>query len=218
VEGAIVTQEVGPVELDAAPTAHRSRRAPWVVRRDVYVGGWIVATLALVGIPLGLVWQAVSPRSAGLVLQAGAIIPDETEAFIGTDGWFALLTAIAGLIAALVVWTRRSWRGPAAVVALALGGVVGALVTALVGHLTGGGESDGKASALITLPVSLHATGLLFLESAVAVLVYGLLVAFTTRDDLGRTESAAHPQPTDHPGVGVTGWDANSRTVSSPPD
>ena len=186
-----MTQEVGPVELDMAPTAQRSRREPWVVRRDVYVGGWIVATLALVGIPLGLVWQAVSPRSAGLVLQAGAIVPDETEAFIGTDGWFALLTAIAGLIAALLVWTRRSWRGPAAVVALALGGVVGALVTALVGHLTGGGESDGKA---------------------------GALVAFTTRDDLGRTESAAHPQPTDHPGVGVTGWDANSRPVSSPPD
>ena len=96
-----MTQEVGPVELDMAPTEQRSRREPWVVRRDVYVGGWIVAALALVGIPLGLVWQAVSPRSAGLVLQAGAIVPDETEAFIGTDGWFALLTAIAGLIAAL---------------------------------------------------------------------------------------------------------------------
>jgi hypothetical protein len=213
-----VTQEVGPVELDTAPRAQRSRREPWVVRRDVYVGGWIVATLALAGIALGLVWQAVSPRSAGLVIQPGAIVPDETEAFIGTDGWFALLTAIAGLIAALLVWTRRSWRGPAAVVALALGGVVGALVTALVGHLAGGGLSTGKVGALITLPVSLHATGLLFLEAAVAVLIYGLLVAFTTRDDLGRTESAAHPEPSDQPGVGVTGWDANSRPVNSPPD
>src|SRR6478672_6847407 len=124
-----------------APTTQRSRREPWVVRRDVYIGGWVVAALALVGVPLGLIWQAVSPRSAGLVLQSGAIIPDETEA----------------LIAALVVWTRRSWRGPATLVALALGGVVGALVTALVGHLTGGGQSTGKAGALLTLPVSLHA-------------------------------------------------------------
>ena len=137
-----MTQEVGPVGLDMAPTTQRSRREPWVVRRDVYIGGWVVAALALVGVPLGLIWQAVSPRSAGLVLQSGAIIPDETEALIGTDGWFALLTGVVGLIAALVVWTRRPWRGPATVVALALGGVVGALVTALVGHLTGGGAVD----------------------------------------------------------------------------
>jgi hypothetical protein len=183
----------------------------------VYIGGWVVAALALVGVPLGLIWQAVSPRSAGLVLQSGAIIPDETEALIGTDGWFALLTGVVGLIAALVVWTRRPWRGPATVVALALGGVVGALVTALAGHLTGGGQSTGKAGALITLPVSLHATGLLFFEAAIAVLVYGLLVAFTTRDDLGRTD-APHPEPTDQPGVGVAGWVASSHPINSPPD
>src|SRR6478752_6614460 len=79
-----------------APTTQRSRREPWVVRRDVYIGGWVVAALALVGVPLGLIWQAVSPRSAGLVLQSGAIIPDETEALIGTDGWFALLTGVVG--------------------------------------------------------------------------------------------------------------------------
>jgi hypothetical protein len=184
----------------------------------VYIGGWVVAALALVGVPLGLIWQAVSPRSAGLVLQSGAIIPDETEALIGADGWFALLTGVVGLIAALVVWTRRSWRGPATVVALALGGVVGALVTALVGHVTGGGQSTGRAGALITLPVSLHATGLLFFQAAVAVLVYGLLVAFTTRDDLGRTDAAAHPEPTDQPGAGVAGWAATSHPVNSPPD
>ena len=150
------------------------------------------------------------------MLQAGAIVPDETEAFIGTDGWFALLTAIAGLIAALVVWTRRSWRGPAAVVALALGGVVGALVTALVGHLTGGGAVEpARLAPCITLPVSLHATGLLFLESAVAVLVYGLLVAFTTRDDLGRTEAAAHPQtqPTNPESASPAGTPIRARSV-----
>ena len=212
-----MTQEVGPVEWDMAPTAKRSRREPWVDRTGVFAGAWIVAALAVAGIPLGLFWQAVSPRSAGLVLQSGAIVPDETEAFIGTDGWFALLTAIAGLIAAVVVWTRRSWRGPAAVVALALGGVVGAMVTALAGHLAGGGHSTGKADALITLPVSLHATGLLCLEAAVATLVYGLLVAFTTRDDLGRTDSAPYSGPTDQSGDAAD-WDANSRPVNLPSD
>jgi len=66
--------------------------------------------------------------------------------------------------------------------------------------------------------VSLHATGLLFFEAAVAVLVYGLLVAFTTRDDLGRTDAPAHPEPTGQPGAGVAGWAATSHPVNSPPD
>ncbi len=62
-----MTQEVGrPVELDVAPTARPARRAPWFVRRDLYAGAWIVGTLALVGVPLGLIWPAVSPRTAGL--------------------------------------------------------------------------------------------------------------------------------------------------------
>jgi hypothetical protein len=182
----------------------------------VYIGGWVVAALALVGVPLGLIWQAVSPRGAGLVLQSGAIIPDETEALIGTDGWFALLTGVVGLIAALVVWTRRPWRGPATVVALALGGVVGALVTALVGHLTGGGQSTGKAGALLTLQVSLHAMGLLFLDAAIAVLVYGLLVLYD-RDDLGRTESARiRNQPTTPESASPTGTPIHVRSL--PPD
>lgn len=224
-----MTQEVGrPVELDVAPTARPARRAPWFVRRDLYAGAWIVGTLALVGVPLGLIWPAVSPRTAGLVLQSGAIIPDETEGFIGADGWFALLTAVAGLVAAIVVWTRRPWRGPAAVLSLAVGGVAGALVAALVGRLAGGGHAGGKPGALITLPVSVHAIGLLFLEAAVAVLVYGLLVAFTARDDLGRTEPSAPTDPagpsapagpTEPPDAGgADTWASDSRPVSSPPD
>jgi hypothetical protein len=162
------------------------------------------------------------------VLQSGAIIPDETEGFIGTDGWFALLTAVAGLVAAIVVWTRRPWRGPAAVLSLAVGGVAGALVAALVGRLAGGGHGGGKPGALITLPVSVHAIGLLFLEAAVAVLVYGLLVAFTARDDLGRTEPSAPADPTEPSAPagpteppdagGADTWESDSRPVSLPPD
>jgi hypothetical protein len=185
----------------------------------VHVGGWIVATMALLGVPLGLVWQAVSPRTTGLVIQSGAIVPDENEAFIGTDAWFALLTAIAGLVVAIAVWTRRQWRGPVVVVALALGGVVGALVTALIGYLTGGGHSTGNPGAVFTLRVSVHARGLLLLEAAVAVLAYGLLAAFTVRDDLGRTESAAHPEPSAQPDADDAGvWNTDSRPLSSPPE
>jgi Protein of unknown function (DUF2567) len=216
-----VTQEVErPVELGPAASARQSRRAPWVGRRDLYAGGWIIGSLAVVGALLGLVWQAVSPRTLGLVLQSGAIIPDETEGYIGADGWFALLTGLAGLVVAIAVWTRREWRGPAAVAALAIGSVIGALATEQVGRLAGGGHAGGSAGAVVILPISVHARGLFFLEAAAAVFVYGLLVAFTGRDDLGRTDASepdepASARPPDADSAG--GWGPET-PVSSPPE
>ena len=45
---------------------------------------------------------------------------------------------------------------------------------------------------------AVHATGLLFVEPAVAMLVYGMFVAFAKHDDLGRPDGWIVPDPT-HP-------------------
>lgn len=171
---------------EAQPAPGRRAREPWWVPSDLRAAAWIVGALVVVGALLGLLWQWVSPRTVGLVLPGGGIVPDETEGFVGADGWFAGLTLGVGVVAAVVVWSRRAWRGPVAVVALAVGGLAGATATALVGRLTGGGRSSGPVNTVIRLPVSVHALGLLCLQAAGAVLVYGLLVAFAARDDLGR--------------------------------
>jgi Protein of unknown function (DUF2567) len=185
----------------AQPPPERRTREPWWVRRDLLAAAWIVGALVVVGALLGLLWQWVSPRTVGLVLPGGGIVPDETEGFVGADGWFAGLTLGVGLVAPLVVWSRRGWRGPVAVAALAVGGLAGAAATALVGRLTGGGRSGGPVNAVIRLPVSVHAWGLLCLEGAAAVLVYGLLVAFAAGDDLGRDGGGrpAEPDPLSSP-------------------
>ena len=132
----------------------------------------------------GGVWARTPTR--GLAYYHNTILPDETEGFISTDGRFVVLTAIIGLIAGFVVWSRRHRRGPVAVTALAIGTVAGAGLTNLMGHLVGGGSTAGKlGTQLPRLPLEVHATGLLLIEGMLALLVYLLCTMFTTPDDLG---------------------------------
>jgi hypothetical protein len=161
-------------------------------------GAYLVAALAAVGAVLGVLWQWWSPPGPlGYVVAPHAIQPDETEAFIAGDGRFAVMCAAAGLLAGVAAWRHERTRGPVIASALAVGGLAGSLLTDLVGHLLGGGSSDGRPKAIVPeLPLMVHMRGLLLVEAAVAVLVYGLCVSFAAADDLGRPEPGG-------PSVGV---------------
>lgn len=160
------------------------------VRGDLRFAVLLAACLAVLGALLGLVWTAWSPPGPrAIVLSPGVLEPDETESFVAGDGRFLLITAVVGLLAAVLAWRRVANRGPLVLLALGGGALAGSLLTELVGHLTGGGTFEGAPNTLIeALPLSLHMQGLLFVEPAVATLVYGLFVAFATRDDLGRAD------------------------------
>jgi hypothetical protein len=182
----------------ADPPSSRARAA---TNGDVVVAGVIALGLAVVGALLGLVWQAwatAGPQAE--VLGGGRFIPDETEAFIAGDGRFLALTAAVGLLAALGAWfLRPANRGVPVAAGLLVGGLAGALLTELVGHLTGGGSATGRLVRTTSgqqfrltahLPLSLHMGGVVVIEAAVAMLVYALFVAFTVHDDLGRPDPA----------------------------
>jgi hypothetical protein len=173
------TPVTGPVPTEIAAD-HRQIRAALAV----------VALLAVVGCALGPIWSWWSPPGPlGEQIPSG-VIADETEAFIAADGRFALLTAAVGLVAALACWALRSVRGPWIAAALAVGGVIGAVLTDVIGHLVRGGGQPIPVTRTIArinhLPLQVHATGLLLVEAALAALVYALFVAFTAHDDLGR--------------------------------
>jgi hypothetical protein len=178
------------VNVDAAPPpvrpSWRRRRS-----RELRAAATIVTVLALAGVPLGLIWAWWSPPGPrALLFSGGQVQPEESEAFVAGDGRFAILVVVAGLLAGLVAWFAKAVRGTIVLLALAAGGLVGAAVTVLVGSATGGGTASGKVGTVVDeLPLSLHATGLLFLEAAAAVFVYGLCVSFAAADDLG------HPDP-----------------------
>lgn len=154
---------------------------------ELRVGAGLLLALLVVGTLLGPLWQAISPRTVGYVAAAHTVIPDENEALIATDARFVMLTGAVGVLTAVLMWTRVPWRGPTVVAALAFGGLLGALATALVGGWTGGGTVDGAVRSVVTLPVAVRAHGLLLVEALLAVTVYGVLVLFASSDDLGRT-------------------------------
>jgi len=202
-----VTDPAAPYAPVAPPPPVPGRRpsAAAPLRAAVVVLG----ALALLGVVLGLVWSWWSPaRPIGFVIGAHAVQPDETESFVAGDGRFAFLTALAGLTAATVVWFVRSLRGPLAVAAIGAGGLLGAWLTAQVGHAVGGGSATGPAQTLIPhLPLDVHMSGLLMLEPAIAVLAYGLFVAFAASDDLDVDGPAPSPYPVGVP-VGSVGFGA----------
>jgi hypothetical protein len=185
---------------------------------DLKFAAYLTAGLTALGALLGLAWSAWSPPGpAATAFGGGKFEPSDTEAFIASDGRFLVLVAAVGLLAGGLAWWRARNRGPFVVLGLGVGGLVGALLTELVGHLTGGGSFTGKRytfsdgsvhEVTLHMPLSLHAQGLLFIESAAAALVYGLFVAFAVRDDLGRPDpvrdslvAAASVDAGDHPSV-----------------
>jgi hypothetical protein len=160
------------------------------VRGDLRAAGVVVAVLAVVGALLGLVWSAWSgPQQRAFVIAPGKLFPyDEVETMAAADGRYLLLVGVSGLAAGAVLWLRRrANRGPLTVLALAAGGLLGAALTWWIGYLSGGGTYDGrKGTTIAHLPLTVHLHGLLFVEPALATLVYGILTAFAVRDDLGR--------------------------------
>ena len=161
-------------------------------RADLRVAGAVVGGLAVFGALLGLIWSAWSgPQQRAYVISPGKLYPfDEVETMAGADGRYLVLVGATGLLAgAVLFWWRRANRGALLAAALGAGGLAGAALTWWVGYLSGGGTYDGHAKTIIKhLPLSLHMRGLLLIEPALALLVYGMSAAFAASDDLGRPD------------------------------
>ena len=93
----------------------------------------------LLGAPAGLLWSHVAPR---LRVTFGADGPsaadlEGTKAFIGADGSYLLVVLAAGVLCGVLGWVFARRSGPWTVGALAVGGVLAALVAARVGVVPG---------------------------------------------------------------------------------
>src|SRR6266568_3478575 len=155
---------VGPSA--STPELRPDASGPWVTRRDLRVGGVLVGCLAFAGVLVGFVWTAIAPRAHGFAYLNHTVVPLENESFVASDGRFLLLTAGVGLVTGLLSWLNRASRGPAVAVALGAGGLLGAVLTEVVGRVTGGGKTTGALGDTLKLPVTVHAPGLLLAEPA----------------------------------------------------
>lgn len=173
--------------------------------------------LAVTGALIGALWAWIAPPIHAIVAMthSGGRVRD----YLGTDsGHFfdapclmlGLLTVLA-VVAAVLVWQWREHRGPAMVVALSAGMAAAAVVASAVGALLvrlsyGAVNFDtvplsGKPSVAYVIqappvffsdqPLQLVTT--LVWPVAIAALVYAMLAAAHTRDDLGGLPAGDQP-------------------------
>jgi hypothetical protein len=189
----------------------------WMV--EVLAALGVAAVLSALGYPLAHLWAAVSPR---VVLEMTGTGPayrlPNPEEYIAAEAVYLLISAVAGLLAAIVVWLlARRRRGPLMLLGLAVGTVVGAAVMSAVGQDIGLAEyqrllREAPAGTRFEVPVKVRSglinpplvQGAILLESLIAVAAYTLMAGFYATASLRPERDRAHivpVQPGDPPPV-----------------
>jgi hypothetical protein len=104
---------------------------------EIWIAGAVTAFAALFGALVGVVWHAVAPRIHIVAAAQGSSAA--MKPLIGDDLWLGVLGVAAGIIcvALLILVAPHASKGPGAQLGLAVGGALGMLVAARVGHLIG---------------------------------------------------------------------------------
>ncbi|WP_443065273.1 hypothetical protein [Streptomyces sp. NBC_00536] len=181
--------------------------APAVTAAEIRDGAAVALLVGVAGVLLGLLWVWLSPRLQYVSNGQAVFLKDtESEARIGSDGTFLLLSAGLGALSAAATFLWRRAGGVPLVIGLALGSVFAALVGWRLG-LWLGPSSDLVARAKAAgegvpfdAPLQLLAYGVLLVWPMAAVAVHLALTAlFTPRDPAPVAPwAAAYPPPHVH--------------------
>ncbi|MGH3343137.1 MAG: hypothetical protein ACRDPK_09690 [Carbonactinosporaceae bacterium] len=172
------------------------RAAVATYRHDVRTGLLLTGVVTLLGVPAGLLWVAVAPE-IDVVVRGHAVYLTNPEdpGFIATDGWFAVIGAVTGLLTAALAFLAWRGRGVAAVLGLAAGGLLASLLAWRLGHQLGPGglslHAAGAAQAASrAAPLELRALGVLFAWPMSATTLFLALTASFETEPPPRDEPA----------------------------
>ncbi|WP_214416851.1 CPP1-like family protein [Sphaerisporangium fuscum] len=166
--------------------------------------GLTVVVLGLLGVAAGLAWSALAPRTPYIVTQGGPELADPTtQSLIAADGWFAVITGVAGLACGVGAYLlSRKGRPLALLSGLAVGGLLAGFLALSVGSSLGGpmvqAAAPGAAAVGSTVDVlAITAHGVLLCWALVAVAIFGLLESIDGyRDSPLRQPYAGEPPHT----------------------
>lgn len=170
-------------------------------RSELRTGAAIAASVLLAGIPVAVVWWLLAPVPELTVAAGGVLFPQgETESAVAADGWFAICTATAGLVAALAVFARARRTRVGALLGLTVGGLAAALVAWRLGVLLGPGAALTTArhlavGARFDGPLELSALGVLFAWPIASVVAFFALTAGLEPASLDAHHEAADGPP-----------------------
>lgn len=95
---------------------------------------------AIAGLLGGLIWSAVAPRAAYVVVGRGSadVVNAETTAFIAADAWYCLIAVVGGLVVGIASYRFAVRRyGPMPMAALLAGSVLAGWAARWVGQNLG---------------------------------------------------------------------------------
>jgi hypothetical protein len=125
----------------AVPIIPEGRSEPERTSRlsELLLAVGVAALITALGFPLGWLWSAAAPWiPAEKVPRAAVLAQPEQEQIVADEGWYLLITIVAGLVLALLAWILlRRYRGVFMVLGLAVGGVLGGVLTLKFGHHIG---------------------------------------------------------------------------------
>lgn len=160
----------------------------------------IAATLliAVLGLPIGLLWTAIAPRTEYVIISGKAFLANpEGQSLIAADGWFATVTAAAGLICGVGAYLLAGrLREFGLLSALAAGGTAAALLAWGLGHRIGMAAFQhqvrtGRDGTTARAALHLHAVGVVIVWPLIALLAYGVLEALDVAGRESRRRAAA---------------------------
>ncbi len=163
------TEPAGP-----EPNARRGRRRLVVEA--------LLSTLVLAAL-VGALWPTLAPGVTARVVKDGAVLDgDQAALLFPRQGVLAALLAAAGLVQAVLLFPRHRRSGAAVAVTVAVGGLVGALLSWRIGVLLGPdpvGSLKGLAvGTRLEVPLRVDAWGVLSLWAVAALVVVLLLNAW----------------------------------------
>jgi hypothetical protein len=184
------------------------------LRRELLVALAVAVALAAIGLPLGLLWRAVTPRVEFVMTDFGATtVESEPEGFAAADGWYVLITFAVGVLAAIAVWALIRRRGPLALLGLVVGSVAGGVLTAWLGQKIGYAHyrsllTHAQVGTHFFRPPSVRSgrvglwfgflprvQGAFLVQAVAAATTYVVLAAFHTEPDLRRSGMSPHGLP-----------------------
>ncbi len=154
--------------------------------------------IAVLGVLVGLLWTTIAPRTSYVIVGGKSFLADpEAQTLIAADGWYATITAAAGLLCGLVAYILAGrLRDTGLIAGLALGGTAAALIAWRVGHLFGNSAfrhqvRTARDGTTARAALDLHAAGVVISWPLIALVVYGLLEALDVTGRDSRRQAAA---------------------------
>lgn len=124
--------------------AERPARAKGTLVDAVVILGWFL----VLGLLCAVVWNAVTPLAQYTVTKDGAVMEQpELAKQVATDGWYAVIAAVAALVSGIVLATWRGRDPVVTVVLIALGGALAAYAMLRLGLLLGPPEPNAATKA-----------------------------------------------------------------------